>query len=291
MPQPPRNRKDHYVPQGYLKGFIDPARVANDRPLWCLNKPRNIWERKSTKQICHAVGMYDFSNDAIDAEHADVTFKSMEDGFPTIRDQLREVNFGSWRHDLPFLRSYMEMIRIRSPLYFEEQGQAIADSFLGRVVTVDEGGRKIVYDNSHPLTEDEVHDHTLVTMREEFRKGSPWMEDFHWQIRTTFDSRNPVITSESPLFVKINRPGFHGPITDEALRDPATEVYFPLCWEACLVGRLAPFEADVRPFAQTDLDELRHMMAEMAPEFVVAPQVLHGLLLDGRPAPRVATRK
>jgi len=95
--------------------------------------------------------MYDFSNDAIDAEHADVTFKSMEDGFPTIRDQLREVNFGSWRHDLPFLRSYMEMIRVRSPLYFEEQGQAVADSFLGRVVTVDEGGRKIVYDNSHPL--------------------------------------------------------------------------------------------------------------------------------------------
>jgi len=46
------------------------------------------------------------------------------------------------------------------------------------------------------------------------------MEDFHWQIRTTFDSRNPVITSESPLFVKINRPGFHGPITDEALERP-----------------------------------------------------------------------
>jgi hypothetical protein len=27
--------------------------------------------------------MYDFSNDAIEAEHADVTFKTMEGGFPT----------------------------------------------------------------------------------------------------------------------------------------------------------------------------------------------------------------
>jgi hypothetical protein len=204
---------------------------------------------------------------------------------------MREVNFGNWQDELPFLLSYMEMIRVRSPLYFEEQGQAVANSFLGRVVSVDESGRKIVYDNSHPLTEDEVHDHTLIKMQEEFQKGSPWMEDFHWQIRTTFDSSNPVTTSESPLFVKIDRPGFNGPMTNEALRDPATEVYFPLCWEACLVGRSAPFEADVRSFEQTDLDQLRHMMAEMAPEFVVAPQVLHGLLLDGRSAPKIAARK
>jgi Protein of unknown function (DUF4238) len=107
MPQPPRNRRDHYVPQGYLKGFIDPARAENDRPLWCLNKSRNLWERKSTKQICHVVGMYDFSSDAIDAEHADVTFKSMEDGFPAIRSRMREVNFGNWRHELPFLPSVL----------------------------------------------------------------------------------------------------------------------------------------------------------------------------------------
>jgi hypothetical protein len=235
--------------------------------------------------------MYDFSNDAIDAEHADVTFKSMEDGFPAIRNRMREVDFSNWRGELRFLLSYMEMIRVRSPLYFEEQGQATADSFLGRVVSVDEDARKIVYENSHPLTEDEVHDHTLTKMREEFRRGSPWMQDFHWQIRTTFDSRNPVTTSESPLFVKIDRPGFHGPMTDEVLRDAATEVYFPLCWEACLVGRLYPFEADVRSFAQTELNQLRHMMAEMAPEFVVAPQVVHGLVLAGRPAPKIATRK
>jgi hypothetical protein len=291
MLQPPRNRDDHYVPQGYLKGFIDPARDKNDRPLWCLNKRRNRWERKSAKQICYVIGMYDFSNDAIDAVHADVTFKSMEDGFPAVRNRMREGNFSNWRDEFPFLLSYMEMIRVRSPLYFVEQSQAVADSFLGRVVSVDESARKITYDDSLPLTEDEVHDHTLIKMQEEFRKGTPWMQDFHWQIRTTFNPRNPVITSESPLLVKIDQPGFYGPMTDEVLRNPTTEVYFPLCWEACLVGRLVPFEADVSSFEQTNLNELRHMMAEKAPEFIVAPQVVDGLILDGKPAPNIAMRK
>lgn len=235
--------------------------------------------------------MYDFSNDAIDAEHADVTFKSMEDGFPAIRQQLRAFNFENWRDYLSFLLSYMEMIRVRSPLYFEQQGQAVDGSFLGRVVTVDEESRRIVYDNSNPLTEAEVHDHTLVKMREEFRKGSPWMPDFNWQIRTTVDPSNAVIASESPLFVKIDRPGFNGPLTHEVLRDHATEVYFPLCWEACLVGRLTPFEADRRPFEQPELAELRHMMAELAPEYVVAPQIINGLRLDGKPVPKIAGRR
>jgi hypothetical protein len=32
-----RGRKDHYVPQGYLRGFIDPARSECDHPLWYLD--------------------------------------------------------------------------------------------------------------------------------------------------------------------------------------------------------------------------------------------------------------
>ena len=28
-----RNRRDHYVPQGYLRGFIDPARMEHSQPL------------------------------------------------------------------------------------------------------------------------------------------------------------------------------------------------------------------------------------------------------------------
>jgi hypothetical protein len=128
VPQPPRDRKDHYVPQAYLRGFIDPACGANDRPLWCLNKWRNQWERKSPNQICHVVGMYDFSNDAITAEHADVTFKRMEDQFRALRDDLTERKFVGWQDLLDFLLPYMQMIRVRSPQFFVEQGHELAES-------------------------------------------------------------------------------------------------------------------------------------------------------------------
>src|ERR1035438_4108565 len=149
MPQPARDRKDHYVPQGYLRGFIDPQRIKNDRPLWCLDKRRNQWVRKSPKQICHAVGMYDFSNDAIQTEHADVTFKTMEDGFPAIRDGLQHRKFCGWQEHIDFLLLYMQMIRVRSPQFFVEQGQAVAGSFLGRIADIDETRTKITRSEEH----------------------------------------------------------------------------------------------------------------------------------------------
>jgi hypothetical protein len=290
MPQPPRDRKDHYLPQGYLRGFIDPERANNARQLWCLNKRRNQWERKSPKQICHLVGMYDFSNDAIEAEHADVTFKSMEDGLPLVRDALLQKDFADWREHMGFLLPYMQMIRVRSPQFFVEQGQAVADSFLGRVTSVDEAARKITYDVTQPLTEDEVHDATLTKMREEFLKGSTWMADFHWQIRTTQDPYNPVITSEQPLFIRGEKMQTERAMTMDILTDSASEIYFPLCWQACLVGRIEPFSSDTQPFEQSDLIELRHIIAEMAPEHVISPQMVEGLKLDDRQAPRMLTR-
>ena len=287
MPHPQRDRKDHYVPRGYLCGFIDPARKQNDRPLWCLDKRRNEWVRKAPAQICHLQGMYDFSNDAIEAEHADVTFKGMEDGLRAIRETLVADGFAEWHRNIGFLLPYMQMIRVRSPQYFVEQGHAVADSFLGRITSIDESRTKITYDNSQPLTADEVHDHTLVKMREEFARGASWMGNLHWQIRTTFDPKNPVVTSEQPLFIKGEKPQTEAAMTMDLITDPGSEVYFPLCWQACIVGRSIPFTEDVFPFEQSNLLLLRHMVAEMAPRYVIAPQIVDNLTLDGRQKPTV----
>jgi hypothetical protein len=184
----------------------------------------------------------------------------------------------------------MQMIRVRSPQFFVEQGQAVADSFLGRITSIDETRTKITYDNSQPLTEDEVHDATLTKMREEFAKGAAWMADFHCQIRTTFDPLNPVVTSEMPLFVKGEKVQRERAMTMDLLTDAASEVYFPLCWQACMVGRVELFSKDVEPFEQPDLFQLRRMVAEMAPEYLIAPQIVEGLVLAGRPPPGVMKR-
>lgn len=288
--QPPRNRKDHYVPQGYLRGFIDPARARNDRPLWCLNKWRNQWERKSPRQICHLVGMYDFSNDAIEVEHADMTFKLMEDEFPSLRDELIRDGFRGWRRHLDFLCRYMQMIRVRSPQFFVDQGREIDTSFVGRVTGVDDENRKITLTPNPRLSDDEIHDFTLTKMREEFKKGAAWMADFHWQIRTVPDSSDPVIASEAPLFFKGDLP-LTGPApTMEMLKHESAVVYFPLSWQACLVGRLASFDSDVEPFGRADLLELRHMIAEMAPQYAISPQRVDSLTFHGKSLPSIRKR-
>jgi hypothetical protein len=278
------------VPQGYLRGFIDPARAANDRPLWCLNKWCNQWERKSPKQICHVIGMYDFSNDAITADHADVTFKKMEDEFPALRADLLEKKFVGWQDHLDFILPYMQMIRVRSPQFFVEQGQELADSSVATITSVDHVENKITYDNHRRLTEDEVHDFTLTKMREEFNKGSTWMGDFHWQIRTTFDPYNPVVASEQPLFVKGVKSQTERAMTMDILTDDESEVWFSLCWQAALVGRARSFESDLEPFEQAALNELWHIIAEMSPQYVISPQIVNGLVLDGRQTPKRETR-
>jgi hypothetical protein len=290
VPNPPRGRKDHYVPQGYLRGFIDPARAKNDRPLWCLNKWRNQWERKAPKQICHAVGMYDFSNDAIEAEHADVTFKKMEDQFPSVLGSIKATDFAEWKEHFDFLLTYMQMIRVRSPQFFVEQGQELAAATGATITSVDHTENKLTYDNVRRLSEAEVHDFTLAKMREEFKKGATWMAEFHWQIRTTFDPQNPVTTSEAPLFVKGVKANPERAMTMEILTDTGSEVWFPLCWQAALVGRTQPFDSDRVSFGREDLNELRHITAEMAPQYLISPQIVDDVILDGRHPPRLESR-
>jgi hypothetical protein len=42
-----RGRRDHYLSQGYLRGFIDPARENEDKPLWKLDIASRKWAERS----------------------------------------------------------------------------------------------------------------------------------------------------------------------------------------------------------------------------------------------------
>lgn len=229
--------------------------------------------------------MYDFSNDAIEAEHADVTFKKMENQFPAVLASIKTTDFVEWKQHLDFLLVYMQMIRVRSPQFFVEQGQELTEATVATITSVDHAESKITYDNVRRLTEAEVHDFTLTKMREEFKKGATWMANFYWQIRTTFDPKNPVTTSEAPLFVKGVKANTERAMTMEILTDAGSEVWFPLCWQATLVGRTQPFDVDRVTLGEGELDELRHVIAEMAPQYVISPQIVDGIVLDGRHPP------
>jgi hypothetical protein len=285
-----RNRKDHYIPQGYLRGFIDPARRNNDKPLWCLNKLYNQWETRSTTQICCREGMFDFSGDAIAAEHPDQTFGRMENDFPDIRDKLVQTKFITWREHKDFLLRYMQMIRVRSPAYFVQKGDDLSNSLVATITSVDHAANKTTIDSPRRLSAAEIKNMTLANMQYEFRQGVAWMADFHWQVKITSDTHDPVVTSETPLFVEGRKQQTERIVTWDLLEDNATQIWFPLCWSAVLVGRKRPFDTDLESFDQSSLTGLRHIICEMTPKYVISPQIVKDLVLTGKPAPGVSSR-
>ena len=46
-----RDRKDHYLPRGFLKGFIDPANKGLAKPLWHFDLETAEWSRESPGSI------------------------------------------------------------------------------------------------------------------------------------------------------------------------------------------------------------------------------------------------
>ena len=80
-----RGRKDHYVPQGYLRGFIDPARATLNRPLWHYDLASSEWTEKSPSEVGWERGFYDYADADTALEHPDVTFAKFEREFPLVR--------------------------------------------------------------------------------------------------------------------------------------------------------------------------------------------------------------
>jgi Protein of unknown function (DUF4238) len=114
-----RNRRDHYIPRSYLRGFIDPQRESLPRPLWHFDVPGRVWSERSPREIGYRYGFYDYMTEQVGTETADTSFAALENLYPQIRAALLEDNFDNWREYLDFLLCYAQMMRARSLLFFE----------------------------------------------------------------------------------------------------------------------------------------------------------------------------
>jgi hypothetical protein len=166
----------------------------------------------------------------------------------------------------------MQMIRARSPLFFDqwrEQSKTI------RVATITEvlSDRRIKVDSleGRPMTEGEIQNWTISKMREEIKKGPDWLANFHWALRYTDSSVDAVVTAEQPLVCI-------GTSTDvaSALKDPETLVYFPICWQAFLFGSVRRFDVETERFHPDTLQRVRRAYIENGRKFLVSPQKLEG---------------
>jgi hypothetical protein len=271
-----KGRRDHYLPQGYLRGFIDPAREDVPQSLWALDIRFNKWSEKSTKQLGHINGFYDYAGTAPELESlpsADETFLELENRFPAVREKLlllRSKAFCNWTKHLPFLLRYMDMLRARSPLYFAQKEVEGKNTPTWTVDKVE--GKKITLKSMEPSPPSDVFikNLTLSHMREEIQKNGAWLWDLNWALRYTESVAEPFVTSEAPFV-------FEGPVgvsAVDALQHSETTFYFPVCWQVCLFGRRPRFACGTDKLDSQDLRVMRRKYRLFAEKFLISPTKL-----------------
>ncbi len=283
VPTTQRNRKDHFVPQAYLRGFIDPARKNMPKPLWVFDVEAQAWYEKSPSEIAYVRGFYDYQRDSTPDETADETFAELERSFPQIRDDILARGFSAWPNHKEFLLKFGQMMRARSPLFREH---SIEQTRKSRILTLTER-IKIEPDPDKaglyrqtwkveaftPKDEKEKNrlfkNKAITDMRSEIKKGADCFDNYDWCLQYTTDPTDPVIAADNCIVVDGKAPNL-----DAALTDPETLIFFPISWQMCLIGSPLTFDCETAEFHTEDLKRLRAIFKETAALFIVSPTQL-----------------
>ena len=270
-----RNRKDHWLPQGYLRGFVGPSHEFQEKPLSCFFKDTEQWEDVSASEIGYEVGFYDYAagTDHAAAKNPDATFARMEREFPLRREEMIASDFTNWQEHKPFLLDFAEMLALRSPLgmgHFEIE----ARSFRGAtILAVDYDRRTITPDSleMRPLPDRAVRNITVSRMLQKVEAGRNWAAKLDWCLRYTDVESEGFCTTDQAVFAEGPLPPAdeHGRVSDDMLHHPDALIYFPLCWQACLFGSPLRFNEAYGRAINTHM--LRAKQKEIADKFVVSP--------------------
>ena len=268
-----RNRKDHWLPRGYQRGFVGPSRASRFRPLWCFFTHTQNWEEKSPSEIAYGEGFYDYADgtDYSTATHPDSAFAHLEREFPLRREDMSAGRFANWEQHKDFLLEFMQMMRARSPLAMQQQ-EAEARNLRGATITeVHPDGRTLTLDSPElrPLPEHAIRNITISRMLQQVQAGASWMSPLDWCLRYAEKEDDPYCTSDQALFLigTVKDPQ----ITMNFLNHPDTVLIFPLCWQACLFGSTRRFDKSYDRAHPVQLRSIRSDQKRFANRFVVSP--------------------
>jgi hypothetical protein len=269
-----RGRKDHYLPRGYLRGFIDPANKDLAKPFWHFDIESATWTMESPGSVGWERGMYDYHPGTNVLEHPDATFERFEREFPLVREHLLRRNFKGWvRQHRSFLLEYAQMMRARSPLFLQQQTAQNENTQVMTVTSVGPGNQVTVDTlNPYPPSAHFIRNRTITAMREEIQKGVDWMENFNWCLRYTHNVADPFVTGTQPITVEGRYPNSDdAPVLEEALKDRNTIIWFPLCWQACLVGAIDRFDEGTAEAEPSLISHVRGMFRRPSIGYVISP--------------------
>jgi hypothetical protein len=251
VPQNPvqRNRRDHILPKAYLAGFTEDG--AEDGRLYAFDIRKQAWlpNPVSPANIGAERGYYDYSEDAAPDATADEAFKEFENKFPSLRRSLVSNRFENWTEHREFLVRYAMMLRARSRLFRKEVVESakagamlqIEEVLENRPSTTRPGETEMVCKVAEVEPRDALFKNMSITrMREEIKKGEGQFAGWHWCLRFTKDCTHPFIRAENAVVLV----GFGTGSRDGAMTDPDSLLCFPLCWQACLIGRRLPFDKE-----------------------------------------------
>jgi hypothetical protein len=268
-----KDRRDHYLPQGYLLGFVDPAREKEDKTLWKFDIASKKWAERSTKAVGFINGFYDYAGEGPELESlpsADETFSELENEFPIVREKLlalRKEGFRNWTKHVDFLLRYMDMLRARSPLYFaqkEAEGKAMLTWTVAKV-----DGNKITTTSMEPSPPPAafIKNRAISHMREEIQKNGASLWDLNWALRYTESVSEPFVASEAPFLAEM----MPGVSEADALQHPDTLLYFPVCWQVCLFGSRQRFDLGTDKLGSHDMKVARRKYRLFAQDFLISP--------------------
>ena len=265
-----RDRLDHLLPQGYLRGFADQTAAGQ---LFVYDIRNHRWFKTGTAHVAAIRGFYDYSRNTDSDKTADHAFSELENRFPNIVRELVGNGFSSWQCHLNFLLGYAQMLRARTELFRE---QDLAHARQATLLRVNEVLHDPISDRTgiryEPLSETAAERETLLRdmnitkMRGEIEKGAALFSKMYWCLRVTGDRSDPVITGDNPISVEGQASSLSA-----ALNDPSTLVFFPVCWQACLVGSAASFNVKTDAFHGCDLRRLRSIYLRADCRFAYSP--------------------
>jgi hypothetical protein len=245
-----RNRKDHILPASYLDGFAHPKPPEPTKPLWVFNLSLLKWERKSSTQIAHERGFYDYAPGSTPDASADDAFRRLENDFPKARAAIRRDGYSTWPQHRDVLVSYGAMLAARSRLFREQSSADILPTL-----------------EDHPDKEVLAKNYAITNMRSEIPRRAEEWKSYHWVLSYTTKPDHPVITCDQPIGMNGN-----GADQTQAYKQKDFWLLFPVAWDMCLVGSTTPISGDqTRVFPAEYLAELHRYIRAQASLLIVSP--------------------
>jgi hypothetical protein len=272
-----RNRLDHLLPQGYLEGFTAPSTPGQLSVFDCRDQR---WFETGTAVVGAVRGFYDYTEGTEPGQDADEAFANLETRFPAVRRDLFAGGVSDRRKHLDVLLAFAQMLRVRSEL-FRDQNMANdrrkpfmrIKEILPAEPSKTDPGTFVTPIRVEPYRPDNDKEHELLLrnkaitdMRTEIAKGPTWMSDMHWCLRSCQNPADPFVTSDNAVVVQRCTPAL-----EEALRDRETLIFFPICWQACLVGSPAKLDVETGALDPSDIRKVRGIFRQSAFRFVFSP--------------------